>query len=108
MVALILPQFIQHVPHSVLVLLILVSMVCGQILYVAVDNVVIRLLGVFLASVGGTVAEVGNVSLTALYSDKAMSWFSFGTGLGFFIGPLYFAGESHLIPLWHKYTGYLL
>lgn len=88
----ILPHFIHKIPQTVLLALVLVSMVGGQILYVAVDRVVIRLVGVFVASIGQTCAEVGNVSLSALYSDKAMTWFSCGTGLGFLIGPLYFAG----------------
>ena len=92
--ALTLPQFIHRVPQSVLLLFVLVSMGCGQILYVVADHVAIRLVGVFLASIGQAVAEVGNVSLSALYSEKAMSWFAFGTGLGFFTGPLYFAGKS--------------
>ena len=97
LVALTLPQFIHRVPQSLLLLFVLVSMECGQILYVVADRVVIRLVGVFLASIGQAVAEVGNVSLSALYSDKAISWFAFGTGLGFFTGPLYFAGEINFI-----------
>lgn len=90
--ALILPYVVEKIPQLVLMSAEVVFMILGIVLYVVVDRVFVRLTGVFLASLGQTLAEVGNLSKSALYGDDAMAWFSFGTGLGYLIGPLYFTG----------------
>ena len=95
-VALFLPYVVEKIPQSVHMFVVVLSMIAGMVLFAVasiVDLVFVRLAGVFVAALGQSLAEVGNVSLSALYGDEAMAWFSLGTGLGTFVGPLYFTGK---------------
>ena len=94
--ALFLPYVAERIPQSALMFVAVITMIAGMLLFAAasiVDLVFVRLAGVFVASLGEALAEVGNVSFSALYGDEVMAWFSFGTGLGVFFGPLYFTGK---------------
>lgn len=90
--ALFLPYFADKIPQVLSMSAVVLSIITGLVMYAVVDLVLVRLAGAFIAAIGQSLAEVGNVSLSALYNNEAMAWFSLGTGLGLFIGPLYFTG----------------
>ena len=95
-VALFLPYVVEKIPQSVHMFIVVLLMIVGMVLFATayiVDLLFVRLAGVLVATLGQALAEVGNVSFSALYGDEAMAWFSFGTGLGTFAGPLYFTGK---------------
>ena len=91
-----LPYFILKLPTNVLLVPIVFLSIIGVLLYALVEHVLVRIVGVVIVASGIAIGEVTFVSLTALYSDSAMSAYATGTGIGFIVGPLYYAGKKKL------------
>ena len=90
----ILPYFVLKLAQAVLLVPIVFLSITGVLLYALVEHVVVRVTGVIVVSTGVAIGEVTFVAMTALYSDSAMSSYAAGTGIGFVIGPLYYAGKQ--------------
>ena len=90
----ILPYFVLKLAQEVLLVPISLLSITGVLLYALVEHVVLRVTGVIIVSTGVAIGEVTFVAMTALYSDAAMSSYATGTGIGFIIGPLYYAGKQ--------------
>ena len=90
----ILPYFVLKLAQEVLLVPIVFLSITGVLLYAFVEHVVLRVTGVIIVSTGIAIGEVTFVAMTALYSDVAMSSYATGTGIGFVIGPLYYAGKQ--------------
>lgn len=90
----ILPYFVLKLAQKVLLVPIVFLSILGVLLYALVEHVVLRVTGVIIVSTGVAIGEVTFVAMTALYSDAAMSSYATGTGIGFVIGPLYYAGKQ--------------
>ena len=90
----ILPHFVQRLSQRLLLMPIVALSIVGILLYALVEGVALRVVGVVVVSSGVATGEVTFVFLTALFKDSAMSAYSAGTGLGFVIGPLYYAGNA--------------
>ena len=90
----ILPYFVLKLAQEVLLVPIALLSIIGVLLYALVEHVVLRVTGVIIVSTGVAIGEVTFVAMTALYTDAAMSSYSTGTGIGFVIGPLYYAGKQ--------------
>lgn len=89
----ILPHFVLKVAQEILLVPIVFLSIVGVLLYALVEHVVLRVTGVIVVSTGVAIGEVTFVSMTALYSDIAMSSYATGTGIGFIVGPLYYTGK---------------
>lgn len=89
----ILPYFVLKLAQKVLLVPIVFLSIAGVLLYGLVEHVVLRVTGVIVVSTGVAIGEVTFVSMTALYSDIAMSSYATGTGIGFIAGPLYYTGK---------------
>lgn len=83
----ILPCFVLKLHKALLVPLVGLG-ITGMLSCALVEAVILRVTGVIVVSTGVTIGEVTFVSMTALYSDTAMSSYSTGTGLRFIAGPL--------------------
>lgn len=95
----VLPYFVLQVPQKALLAPVVFLSIVGVLLYALVEHVIIRILGVVVTSTGVAIGEVTFVSLSALYTDAAMSAYAAGTGVGFITGPLYYAGKL-VTKLW--------
>ena len=89
----VLPYFVLLVPQKALLAPVVFLNIVGVLLYALVEHVIVRILGVVVTSTGVAIGEVTFVSLSALYTDSAMSAYAAGTGVGFIAGPLYYAGK---------------
>lgn len=89
----VLPYFVLKLPRGVLLFPVVFLSIIGVLLYALVEQVFVRIVGVVTVSTGVAIGEVTFVSLTALYSDSAMSAYAAGTGIGFIVGPLYYTGK---------------
>lgn len=90
----ILPHFILKLSHKALLVPVVGLSITGVLLYALVEAIFARVTGVIVVSTGVAIGEVTFVSMTALYSDTAMSSYSAGTGVGFIAGPLYYTGKN--------------
>ncbi|PFX24568.1 Protein BTN1 [Stylophora pistillata] len=90
----ILPCLVLKLPHKALLVPVVGLGITGVLLYALVEAVILRVTGVIVVSTGVAIGEVTFVSMTALYSDTAMSSYSAGTGVGFIAGPLYYTGKN--------------
>lgn len=95
----ILPCFVLKLSHKALLVPVVGLGITGVLLYALVEAVILRVTGVIVVSTGVAIGEVTFVSMTALYSDTAMSSYSAGTGVGFIAGPLYYTAMTTLICL---------
>lgn len=93
----VLPYFVLQVPQKALLAPVVFLSIVGVLLYALVEHVIIRILGVVVTSTGVAIGEVTFVSLSALYTDSAMSAYAAGTGVGFITGPLYYAAMTTII-----------
>ena len=89
----IMPFFVLKLTRIVLLVPIVFLSISGVLLYALFEHVLLRVAGVIVVSTGVAIGEVTFVSMTALYSDTAMSSYATGTGIGFIAGPLYYTGE---------------
>lgn len=90
----VLPCFVLKLSHKALLVPVVGLGITGVLLYALVEAVFLRVTGVIVVSTGVAIGEVTFVSMTALYSDTAMSSYSAGTGVGFIAGPLYYTGKK--------------
>ena len=66
--------------------------VAGCLLFCLPSSIPWRLVGVGTVTIGVAIGEVTFVTLTALYEDNTVSCYSFGTGIGYTFGPVYYSG----------------
>ena len=90
----ILPWIMHKIPHIFRVLTIVVLFSSGFVTLVCSSKVVLRLVGVLLASSGKAMAEVTFISLTGFYNKITISAFIAGVGAGGLLGTLYYTGET--------------
>lgn len=93
LVTLFFPPCLQRVDQFLRILLTVFLFVVGALLFSLAGDVGLRLFGVSVVMVGMGIGEVTFIALTALYEDSAVSCYSFGTGIGYIFGPLYYAGN---------------
>lgn len=89
----ILPYFVLKLPPYILLTPAVLLNIVGVLMYALVEHVLARIIGVVVVSTGVAIGEVTFVSLSALYTDSAMSAYAAGTGIGFIVGPLYYTGK---------------
>ena len=89
----ILPYFVLKLPPYILLIPVVLLNIVGVLMYALVEHVLVRVIGVVVVSTGVAIGEVTFVSLSALYTDSAMSAYAAGTGIGFIMGPLYYTGK---------------
>ena len=89
----ILPYFVLKLPPNILLTPVVCLSIVGVLMYALVEHVLVRIIGVVVVSTGVAIGEVTFVSLSALYTDSAMSAYAAGTGIGFIMGPLYYTGK---------------
>ena len=90
----IMPWIMHKIPHICRVLTIAVLFLSGLVTLVCSSNAVIRLVGVFVVSLGKAMAEMTFISLTTFYSKITISAFTAGVGAGGLLGTLYYTGET--------------
>ena len=90
----IMPWIMHKIPHIFRVLTIVVLFSSGLVTLVCSSNVVVRLVGVLLASSGTAMSEMTFISLTAFYSKITIIAFTAGVGTSGLLGTLYYTGEK--------------
>ena len=90
----IMPWIMHKIPHIFRVLTVVALFSSGLVTLVCSSNVVVRLVGVLLASSGKAMSEMTFISLTAFYNKVTISAFTAGVGAGGLLGTLYYTGET--------------
>ena len=90
---LVLPVFEDKIPHLLTILLTFGFDLCGIIFLAAFESKEAKLGGICLISLGSAFADVGFLSLTALYGEVTVRGYATGTGIGFAAAVIYYAGR---------------
>ena len=92
LIAFTLPWIIQKIPPIFKIMSIFLLHASGLLIVVFSSHATTRLVGIALAQVGKSIAEVTFISYTAFYGEVTISAFVTGTGIGAALGPLYYTG----------------
>ena len=96
---LVLPVFEDKIPHLLTMLLTFGFDLCGIIFLAAFENKEAKLGGICLISLASAFADVGFLSLTALYGEVTVRGYVTGTGIGFAAAVMYYAGRVNRNPI---------
>ena len=88
-----LPWFLEKLPFSTKVALIICSYAAGFITMAIADSAIVRLIGLCMAEFGRAESTMTVFSTTAFYSDVSISTIAAGTGVGTVLGSLYYTGK---------------
>lgn len=91
------PFFIRRMPYFVRVLIVSITNAVGFVIVAYVKQAEWKLFGIGLASVGFGFGNMSLIALTSYFGSSSLAAYSAGTGMGFFVAPLYYTGMTYIL-----------